>query len=57
LNQISLFHFLESDKFMSWHVGHIGIIPQVEKTIPEELGGPQALNREDPNFSLEQGKP
>jgi hypothetical protein len=42
---------------MSWHVGPIGIIPQVEKTIPEELGGPQALNSEDPNFSLEQGKP
>jgi hypothetical protein len=44
---------------MSSHVGPVvvGIFLQEEKAVPEVLGGPQALSREDPNFLLEQGNP
>jgi hypothetical protein len=35
----------------------IGIFPQEEKVVPEELDGSQASSSEDPNFLLEQGKP
>jgi hypothetical protein len=43
---------------MPSHVGPIvvGIFPQEEKAVLEELSGPQMASSDDPNFSLEQGK-
>jgi hypothetical protein len=35
----------------------MGVFLKEEKVEQEELGGPHAPSSEDPNFSLEQGKP
>jgi hypothetical protein len=44
---------------ISSHLGPVavGVFPKEEKVEQEELGGPQALSSEDPNFLLEQDKP
>jgi hypothetical protein len=56
--------FLESKHLFnkmcrSSHVGSavVGIFLQEDKSILEEVGGPQAPCKEDPNFSLEKGNP